>query len=552
MSHTSTALPLLETEEHQTLILASKERSCLEKLSTQIEVPGYCPGTWDKILCWDQTPAGQLSVQTCPAYIAGFHQTANATRQCLPNGTWFVHDQIMREWTNYSQCTNGPDATVLIHFAGNGNVTVFGNYVPAIKTISQIGYGVSLVSLVIAFCILATIKKLRCPRNMLHMHLFVSFIMRAFMAILKDLLFVMGVGLLSDISVKNDGSYFNSEEEENWKCKLFTTLWQYFIMANYSWILMEGLYLHNLIFLALFTDSSAITLYVALGWGLPTLFVLPWAICRALLENTLCWTTNKNSNLFLLIRVPTTVSIVLNFLLFLNIIRVLLSKMRSSVCDESKTYRRWAKSTLVLVPLFGVHYMVFLVPAYYSYIGVDEIVEVTWLFCDQFFASFQGFFVAVLYCFLNGEVRTELSKKKKRFSCSKLMSLLPWSRRESMSNGILSTGRFHFRARHSHPRASCYSSTSFTSVSVVPNSNCCLNKKRGAVEFLRGSNRTGIHGSFHGGVPSIKHTPELPTIKSFSEDNDLSSRFGQERRWSKADYDAENGIELRSIADTTQ
>jgi hypothetical protein len=38
-------------------------------------------------------------------------------------------------------------------------------------------------------------------------------------------------------------------------------------MANYSWILMEGLYLHNLIFLALFSDTSAITLYVVLGWG---------------------------------------------------------------------------------------------------------------------------------------------------------------------------------------------------------------------------------------------------------------------------------------------
>ena len=38
-------------------------------------------------------------------------------------------------------------------------------------------------------------------------------------------------------------------------------------MANYSWIFMEGLYLHNLIFMALFTDSSAITIYIFLGWG---------------------------------------------------------------------------------------------------------------------------------------------------------------------------------------------------------------------------------------------------------------------------------------------
>lgn len=30
---------------------------------------------------------------------------------------------------------------------------------------------------------------------------------------------------------------------------------------------MEGLYLHNLIFLALFSDNSGILLYVILGWG---------------------------------------------------------------------------------------------------------------------------------------------------------------------------------------------------------------------------------------------------------------------------------------------
>jgi parathyroid hormone receptor 1 len=59
-----------------------------------------------------------------------------------------------------------------------------------------------------------------------------------------------------------------------WECKLVTSLWQYFIMANYSWILMEGLYLHNLIFLALFTDSSAITIYIILGWG--TCFIITW------------------------------------------------------------------------------------------------------------------------------------------------------------------------------------------------------------------------------------------------------------------------------------
>jgi parathyroid hormone receptor 1 len=110
---------------------------------------------------------------------------------------------------------------------------------------------------------------LRCQRNILHMHLFASFMVRAFMFLLKNILFVAGVGLSTDVLIKNGNSYWLADKfESNWHCKAFTSIWQYCILANYSWILMEGLYLHNLIFCALFADSNAnITIYIILGWG---------------------------------------------------------------------------------------------------------------------------------------------------------------------------------------------------------------------------------------------------------------------------------------------
>jgi hypothetical protein len=51
--------------------------------------------------------------------------------------------------------------------------------------------------------------------------------------------------------------------------------------------------------------------YVCIS-GLPAMCVLPWVTARALLENTLCWTTNSNPLLFLIIRGPTTVSILVS------------------------------------------------------------------------------------------------------------------------------------------------------------------------------------------------------------------------------------------------
>ncbi|KAG5319345.1 PTH1R protein, partial [Pseudoatta argentina] len=395
--------------------LESEAKHC--NLGNMLE-PGWCPEIWDGILCWNSTAPGQLAVQQCASYIMGFDAHAYASKQCMPNGKWYWNVKTHSVWTNFSQCYGEPLVAVLMNMSNveTNNATLIKKFLPVVKIISKLGYSISLFTLIIAFCILATInlspigrRKLRCPRNILHMHLFVSFVMRAFMALLKNMLFVSGLGVADAVIKVTEGYWLLDEKESNWQCKTFTSLWQYFILANYSWILMEGIYLHNLVFLALFTDAnSSIVYYVIFGWGLPAIFILPWVVTRIIFQDTYCWTTNEKPLLFLFIRVPTMLSILINFVLFINIVRVLLVKLKSTMSEETERYKRWARSTLVLVPLFGVHYAFFIFMSYS--IGVNETVEVVWLFCDQLFASFQGFFVAVLYCFLNGEVRAEVSR----------------------------------------------------------------------------------------------------------------------------------------------
>ncbi|MEJ1276004.1 hypothetical protein NN561_006904 [Cricetulus griseus] len=95
-----------------------------------------------------------------------------------------------------------------------------------------------------------------------------------------------------------------------------------------------------------------------------------------------------------------------NFALFISIIRILLQKLTSPDVggNDQSQYKRLAKSTLLLIPLFGVHYMVF---AAFP-IGISSTYQILFELCV---GSFQGLVVAVLYCFLNNEVQCELKRR---------------------------------------------------------------------------------------------------------------------------------------------
>ncbi|CAN7947722.1 unnamed protein product, partial [Ixodes hexagonus] len=73
--------------------------------------------------------------------------------------------------------------------------------------------------------------------------------------------------------------------------------------------------------------------------GLPILFLVPWIAVRAMLEDTYCWTTNETKSYFWIIRGPITASIVVNFVLFINITRVLFVKLFTTQTHQARRYR---------------------------------------------------------------------------------------------------------------------------------------------------------------------------------------------------------------------
>ncbi|XP_031236565.1 secretin receptor isoform X2 [Mastomys coucha] len=287
-------------------------------------------------------------------------------------------------------------------------------YLLKLKVMYTVGYSSSLAMLLVALSILCSFRRLHCTRNYIHMHLFVSFILRALSNFIKDAV----------LFPSDDVTYCDTYRVG---CKLVMIFFQYCIVSNYAWLLVEGLYLHTLLVISFFSKRKCLQAFVLVGWGSPAIFVTSWAITRHFLEDTGCWDINSNASIWWVIRGPVLLSILINFIFFINILRILMRKLRTQETRGTETshYKRLAKSTLLLIPLFGIHYIVFA-------FSPEDAMEVQ-LFFELALGSFQGLVVAVLYCFLNGEVQLEVQKKWRQWHLQEF-PLRPVALSNSFSN----------------------------------------------------------------------------------------------------------------------
>ncbi|XP_054848118.1 vasoactive intestinal polypeptide receptor 2 [Eublepharis macularius] len=337
-----------------------------------------CVGTWDNLTCWHSAEIGEIVTVPCPKIFSHFFsKPGNISKKCTSKG-----------WTDIF-----PDFLLACGYKDiDENSTTF--YV-LVKAIYTLGHSASLIALTTGSIILCLFRKLHCTRNYIHLNLFLSFILRAISVLVKD-----------EILYSNTSTDECPEESPSLVgCKASLVFFQYCVMANFYWLLVEGLYLHILL-MVIFSPNRHFTIYLLVGWGVPTVFIIMWTIFRIYFEDTGCWDTNEHSGPWWVIKLPILISIVVNFILFISIIRILLQKLRSPDVggNDQSQYKRLAKSTLLLIPLFGVHYMVFAVFP----IRISHNYQIIFELC---LGSFQGLVVAVLYCFLNSEVQGELKRK---------------------------------------------------------------------------------------------------------------------------------------------
>ncbi|XP_069022433.1 LOW QUALITY PROTEIN: secretin receptor [Embiotoca jacksoni] len=405
---------------HPHVNLLKEEDKCMKDLllskshkATENNTNVHCTGMWDNLNCWPPASLGETVSQPCPEFF-NTESKGEVHRNCTISG-----------WTDPlvpHEDACGYTFNETLHFLAESSDSHL--YFSYVKTMYTAGYTLSLISLTVAVTIFCLFRKLHCTRNYIHIQLFVSFILRAVFIFIRDAM------LFADEELYHCDYYPVA-------CKVVLMFSNYSILANYSWLLVEGHFLFTLVSRSFFSLRKHLAWYIVLSWGLPLVVVICWGCAKYFYEDEGCWETRRHEWIWWILRVPVLLTISMNLIFFLGILRILVSKLRmpDAQRNEFSQYKRLIKSTFFLVALFGLHYILFV----FLPVEVSSSVFKIWTFAELALSSTQGFVVAILYCFVNGEVQHEFQRRWRRW---RLTRHLP-SRRRQHHGSISHSGSPH-------------------------------------------------------------------------------------------------------------
>lgn len=88
---------------------------------------------------------------------------------------------------------------------------------------------------------------------------------------------------------------------------------------------------------------------------------------------------------------------------------MLVVKLRQSRTSEVEQVRKAVRAAIVLLPLLGITNLLNMVE---GPLDKSPFLFALWSYGTYFLTTFQGFFIATIYCFLNGEVNHALNHKQ--------------------------------------------------------------------------------------------------------------------------------------------
>ncbi|KAL0619190.1 Pituitary adenylate cyclase-activating polypeptide type I receptor [Plecturocebus cupreus] len=347
-------------------------------------------------------------------------------------------------------------------------------YYLSVKALYTVGYSTSLVTLTTAMVILCRFRKLHCTRNFIHMNLFVSFMLRAISVFIKDWILYAEQDsnhcFVSTVECKAVMVFFHYCVVSNYFWLFIEGLYLFTLLVETFFPERRYFYWYTIIGWG--TPTVCVTVWATLRlyfddtgcWDMNDSTALWWVIkgpvVGSIMVNFVLFIGiivilvqklqspdmgGNESSIYLAAHVLALGSLILLYMTALalspyppvfclpcklsvfaawcppadrsaNLVtpsscvqkcycKPQRAQQHSCKMSELSTITlRLARSTLLLIPLFGIHYTVFA-------FSPENVSKRERLVFELGLGSFQGFVVAVLYCFLNGEVQAEIKRK---------------------------------------------------------------------------------------------------------------------------------------------
>jgi len=321
----------------------------------------------------------------------------------------------------------------------------------------------SATSLIFATVILLKLQSLHCTRNTIHLHLFVACLLYN----TTDLVvFFFAITISTNDRMKYSAAQTTNVSTNVHKilCRGKDTMTIYSLLAIYTWVLIEGAYLHSLVLTA-FHNGGGVTkmkYFAPFGWLFPLVITIIWIMGNVHFRHpqSICWDSNmvepEDKWIGWIYDVPKKVLLLSATVLFLSVLRILWSKLstsqqlttlttdaqaRNEVSRNLPKFTQIVRASIILVIVYGIWDLKEL------FLHQDEFLPEStgwWIvmLIDILIDSMRGFFIASVYCFSNTEVRQELTR---------------WYRRRCINNELSRNQRYGYRLSR---RASSQPSTS--------------------------------------------------------------------------------------------
>ncbi|XP_019875501.2 calcitonin receptor-like [Aethina tumida] len=358
--------------------LQEAEKCCFEDMTIENIFPSEqeCSVVWDAWSCFPRTPVNTTKKLVCSkqAYSSlTDYCTLESEKVCFFNETTGKAQWI--EQTDYNNCAIAPV------YKRRHKYNVITLHICNVVDVP-------------AILIFLLYRKLRQSTRMsLHRNLLIAIVIRNVLTIMtKELI------IIDQLNVNTK----NVMGENGVPCRVLAFFENVFKNAIFACMVIDGYYLHKQIVRNHAPEPKKLTLSLV-SVVLSLVPSLIWATLKGVNEGGYCWMVDSNNEQWTGDGFRILV-LIINILILVDIIRIIFTRMRHG--GTSRQTKAALKSTLFLIPLFGLQ---FLVTAKKMVLNDTCVAEDAYEYTKYSMEAFQGIMVAILFCYASSEVHVEIN-----------------------------------------------------------------------------------------------------------------------------------------------